>query len=284
MFIQPKPTPITQYSTYQQIAEFIQGKMKCSPKIGVVLGSGLSGAADAFSIDTFLDYQNIPGWPTTTVEGHPGKLILAQDEGKDILIMKGRVHFLEGYSMSVVTLPTRVMRCLGIENLILTNSAGGLSDQIETGDIMLISDHINLPGLAGWDPLRGQNIDEFGPRYPDMSVVYDQDLRQIAREVASETGIKIKEGKYICTLGPCFLTPSDLNILRLFGADAVGMSTIPEAIVGRHAGLRILGISCITDTNEDVAHENVLKIGAEMSTRLGQLIKGFVAKLKMGLD
>jgi purine-nucleoside phosphorylase len=246
-----------------------------------VFGSGLSDAASSISTETILNYDEIPGWPVSSVEGHPGRLVLGQVSGKDVLAMEGRVHFLEGYPMEVITFPVRVMSCLGIQILILTNSAGGLSAKLEAGDFMLISDHINLLGITGWDPLRGPNDSAFGTRYPDMSAVYDMELRQITRDAALKIGISLKEGIYICQLGPSYSTPADLNLLRMFGADAVGMSTVPEAIVACHAGMRVLGLSCITDTDVAPMHEKVLKSAGEMSAKLGLLISEVMDRITL---
>lgn len=281
MLMHPIPEPDISYSTYAQIAEFIRGETRLHPKVGLVFGSGLSTAAAFISPEASIPYAEIPGWPVSTVEGHPGKLIIGRASGKDVLAMQGRVHYLEGYRMEVVTLPVRVMRCLGIQILILLNSAGGVSENIHAGDLMLISDHINLLGMAGMDPLRGPNVEAFGPRYPEMSAVYDEELRDLAQATAAELDIPIKTGVYFCELGPSYSTPADLRVLRMLGADAVGMSTIPEAIVACHAGIRLLGISCITDTDVNPAHEQVLAKAEEMSNRLAHLLAGVVDRMTL---
>jgi purine-nucleoside phosphorylase len=200
--------------------------------------------------------------------------------------MQGRVHYYEGYPMSQVTLPIRVMQLLGVELLILTNAAGGINKTFKAGDLMLITDHINLLGMTGANPLRGPNDDTLGPRFPDMSRVYDPELRKLALEAAGEAGIPLKQGVYMCLAGPSFETPADVRFLRLIGADAVGMSTVPEATVARHGGLRVLGISGISNTAIDsgdeapvTTHEEVLEAGKIIAPRLEAILRGVLRKL-----
>jgi purine-nucleoside phosphorylase len=211
-------------------------------------------------------------------------LVVGHLEGRPVMVMQGRAHYYEGYSMAQITLPVRVMQALGVKVLIVTNAAGGLNPSFRPGDVMLIRDHINLIGMAGLSPLRGPNLDRFGPRFPDMSCAYDPDLRTMARAVAQEAGIPVHEGVYICLAGPSFETPADIRFLRLIGADAVGMSTVPEVTVARHGGMRVLGLSGISNVaaaeGENVAsHEEVLEAGRVLAPRLETIIRGVLRGL-----
>jgi purine-nucleoside phosphorylase len=216
-------------------------------------------------------------------------LVAGELEGRAVMVMQGRIHFYEGYSMSQVTLPIRVMQQLGIETLIITNAAGGLNPDFKAGDVMIISDHLNLVGMAGMNPLRGPNLDSFGPRFPDMSRVYDPELSALARTVAKEEEIKIHEGIYICLAGPSYETPADIRFLRAMGADAVGMSTVPEATVARHGGMRVLGLSGISNVAVDTppdkpvhgetTHEEVLEAGKLLAPRVEAIIRGVLRRI-----
>jgi purine-nucleoside phosphorylase len=214
------------------------------------------------------------------VAGHSGRLVIGRLEGRSVLVMQGRVHFYEGYSMSQITLPIRMMRVLGIHSVILTNAAGGINLSFRPGDVMLICDHINLIGMAGQNPLRGPNDDSFGTRFPDMSRAYDARLCEQATKIANENQIDLKQGVYICLAGPSFEAPADVRFLRMIGADAVGMSTVPETVVARHAGMRVLGLSGISNTlsgqldSSETTHEEVLEAGRVLVPKMTTIIRG----------
>jgi purine-nucleoside phosphorylase len=267
-----------------QAADFIRTRAQFQPKVGLILGSGLGDLAEAVQKANVIPFGEIPNWPQTTVKGHLGKLLIGLLEGQQVLVMQGRIHYYEGYSMSEVGLPVRVMQRLGVSTLIVTNAAGAINPTYNPGDLMLIKDHINLIGMGGLNPLRGPNLDEFGPRFPDMSQAYDRNLSGIAWEVADENSMLLHEGIYVCLAGPSFETPADLRFLRVIGADAVGMSTVPEVITARHGGMRVLGISGLSnkanlDGDTITSHEEVLEAGRLMVPKLTILIKGVLNKL-----
>lgn len=267
-----------------QIANFIRAKSSYHPQVGIILGSGLSGLASSVEFSTIIPYSEIPEWPISTVIGHQGHLIIGKFEDKDVIVMQGRVHYYEGYSIAQVVLPVRVLQRLGIEILIVTNAAGAVNQNYTPGDLMLITDHINMIGMAGLNPLRGPNLNELGPRYPDMSRAYDPELKDIARKVAVEENITLQEGVYICLAGPSFETPADMRLLRIIGADAVGMSTVPEVITARHGGTRVLGISGISnkanlDGSTITTHDEVLEAGQILAPKLTTLVKGVMRRL-----
>lgn len=276
-----------QFVTIQMIDEavrIIQSRISFQPRVGLILGSGLGGLADAVQNPTVIHYTDIPHWPTPTIQGHAGRLVCGELFGQPTLVMQGRVHFYEGYPMDVVTFPIRVMQRLGIELLILTNAAGAIRPEFQPGDVMLITDHIALIGMAGMNPLRGPNLDEFGERFPDMSQVYDRKINALAREKAEEKGIHLREGVYVCLSGPSFESPADLRFLRTIGADAVGMSTVPEAIVARHGRTRVLGLSGISnkanlDGSTETTHEEVLQAGKLIVPKLTGIIQGVLESL-----
>lgn len=265
-------------------AEFLRPRMPFQPRVGMILGSGLGEIAEQIQNPIFQPFSEIPNWPQATVEGHKGRLVIGELEGQKVLISQGRVHYYEGYSMAQVAFPVRVMQRLGIENLIVTNAAGAVNPDFEPGDLMLITDHLNLIGMAGLTPLRGANIDELGPRFPDMSQAYDRELCDFARQAATENNIHLREGIYVCLAGPSFETPADLRFLRQIGADAVGMSTVPEVTAARHGGLRVLGISGISnkanlDGNTITTHEEVLKAGQIIVPKLIHILRGVLRRL-----
>lgn len=267
-----------------KITGVIRSRTTRQPQVGVILGSGLGAIADAVEQPVSIPYQDLPGWPVSTVIGHQGRLVIGRLENVDVLVMQGRAHYYEGYSMSQVGLPVRVMQRLGIQTLIVTNAAGAVNPEYSPGELMLIADHVNMIGLAGSNPLRGPNLDEFGPRFPDMSRPYDLELRQLARQVAAESGTRLHEGVYVSLAGPSFESPADLRFLRAAGADAVGMSTVPEVIVARHGGMRVLGISGISnkanlDGSTITTHEEVLEAGQVIMPRLAQVIRGVLRRL-----
>src|SRR5262245_1927345 len=254
---------------FEEAAATIRSRTRYRPAIGLVLGSGLGGLADAVADADIIASSEIPHWPQSTVQGHLGRLVIGQLEGQTVLVQQGRAHYYEGLSMQRATLPIRVMQLLGVQNIILTNAAGGINPAFRPGDLMLITDHINFLGMGGISPLRGPNDDSFGPRFPDMSRVYDLSLRQLALDVAHASGLQLHQGVYCCLAGPSFETPADLRFLLLAGADAVGMSTVPEATLARHGGLRVLGLSGISnaanlDGNSVTTHEDVLADGADL--------------------
>jgi len=271
---------------FTEAAEFIRSHTKHKPTIGVILGTGLNPLAAEVQEADVIPYHEIPHFPASTVEGHVGRLVIGELEGQEILIMQGRVHHYEGYSPQHIVLPIRAMQLLGIGIIIVTNAAGGLNPAFKAGDLMLITDHINLMGMAGLNPLRGPNDPELGPRFTDMSQAYDLLLRETALRVAKDLGLTLHQGVYICLAGPSFETPADLRFLRLIGADAVGMSTVPEVTVARHAGMRVLGIAGIsnvavlepTGESKDV-HGEVLEAGKVLVPRLTALLKGIISQL-----
>lgn len=267
-----------------QAAAAIREKTKQTPSIAIILGSGLGGLADAVQLADVIPYQEIPHWPISSVVGHKGRLVIGTLEGKCVLVMQGRTHYYEGYPMDQVTFPVRVMQRLGIRNLIVTNAAGAINPKFSPGDVMLITDQINLIGMAGLNPLRGPNLAEFGERFPDMSKPYDPALAEIARKVAKESGIDLKQGVYICLSGPSFESPADLRFLRLIGADAVGMSTVPEVIIARHGNMQVLGFSGISnkanlDGSTVTTHEEVLQAGELIVPKLRTLICGILRSM-----
>jgi purine-nucleoside phosphorylase len=267
-----------------RIADFVRSKTTYHPQVGIILGSGLGALAASVEFTTIIPYHEIPEWPVSTVVGHQGHLVIGKFEGKEVIVMQGRVHYYEGYSMGQVVLPVRVLQRMGVEILIVTNAAGAVNPHFSPGDLMLITDHINMIGMAGLNPLRGPNIDEIGTRFPDMSRAYDPTLIDLGRKVAAEENIKLQEGVYISLAGPSFETPADLRFLRIIGADAVGMSTVPEVITARHGGTRVLGISGISnkanlDGETITTHEEVLAAGEKMAPLLTTLIRGVLRRL-----
>jgi len=271
---------------FAEAADFIRSRTEHEPTIGLILGTGLNPLAEEIQAATVIPYSEVPHFPAATIEGHVGRLIIGELEGQKILVMQGRAHYYEGYSPQHIVLPIRAMQLLGIDILMVTNAAGGLNPAFRAGDLMLITDHINLVGMAGLNPLRGPNDPELGPRFVDMSQAYDLKLREMALRVAQDLGITLHQGVYVCLAGPSFETPADLRFLRLIGADAVGMSTVPEVNVARHAGMRVLGISGISNVavfeprgeSKDV-HEEVLEAGAILVPRLTALLKGVIRLL-----
>ncbi len=265
-------------------AQAVRGKLRGEPKVGLILGSGLGGLAEAVENPVTVPYADIPRWPVSTVLGHSGRLVAGMLEGQPVLMMQGRAHYYEGYEMTWVGLPVRVMKRLGIETLVVTNAAGGVNPAFEPGDLMLILDHLNLMGMAGPNPLRGPNLDEFGPRFPDMSRAYDREYHALARAVAAGAGLLLQEGVYAGLAGPTFESPADLRFLRMIGVDAVGMSTVPEVIVARHSGMRVLGISGISnkanlDGDTETTHQEVLDAGRVLVPKLETLVRGFLRQL-----
>lgn len=262
-------------------ANFVKKHLASLPKVGLVLGSGLGGLADQVEQPVILEYKDIPNWPLSTIHGHRGRLVIGKLFGVDTLVMQGRTHYYEGYRMDEVTLPIRVMQRLGIGTIILTNAAGAINPDYVPGDVMVLNDHIGLIGMAGLNPLRGPNLDELGPRFPDMSQPYDREWIAKVKAIARQKKIKLHEGVYVCLSGPSFESPADLRFLRVIGADAVGMSTVPETIVARHGKTRVLAFSGISnkanlDGNTETTHEEVLEAGKLIVPKLSALIEGFL--------
>jgi len=254
-----------------------------SPEVGLILGSGLGPLADEVEVMTAVPYAEIPGFAQSSVAGHAGRLVLGTLEGINVAVMQGRLHYYEGHSLQQVTFPVRVLRALGAETLIVTNAAGGLNPGFNRGDLMLIEDHINLLGWGGQNPLMGPNDDRLGTRFPDIKPPYDPQLIALAEKVARERNITVRRGVYIIVAGPSFEMRAELRLLRQWGADAVGMSTVHEVIVARHAGMKVLGISNITNMalgDEPVTHEEVQEAGQEAGPRLIQLVRGVLTELR----
>lgn len=277
------------FEQYQEAANQIMAESHHRPKVGLVLGSGLNPLAEKMEGPDRIEYDAIPHFPQPTVEGHVGRLVLGELEQTPVAIMQGRVHFYEGAPLQQVVFPVRVMQILGIDTLIVTNAAGGLDPAFQPGELMLITDHINFIGMAGNNPLFGPNLPEFGPRFPDMSQAYDPELRRIALDVAQQEGIPMHQGVYAGLAGPSFETPAELHFLRMIGAHAVGMSTVAEVTVARHAGIRVLGISGISNValmepveGQEASHEEVLAAGQQIVPRLTALIHGVLARLRDG--
>jgi len=267
-------------------AESIRGRTVHQPYVGLILGSGLGPLADEIQDADYVSFDEIPHFPVSTVLGHGGWLVIGQLEGQTVLAMQGRAHYYEGYSMAQVTLPVRVMQAMGIRVLIVTNAAGGLNLDWKAGDLMLISDHINLVGMSGANPLRGPNLEAFGPRFPDMGQAYDPELQRLAREAAEEAGVVLREGVYTGLAGPNFETPAELRFLRSIGTDAVGMSTVTEVTVARHGGTRVLGFSAVSNIvvydpsqGEVTSHEEVLEAGKQIVPKLTSVIRGTLRRL-----
>ena len=282
------------YETAVEAADFIKPKYGKEIKTAVVLGSGLGAFADEIENAVKIPYEQIPHFARSTVEGHAGQLVLGEIEGIPVAVQQGRFHYYEGYDMTQVTFPIRVFGVMGIKGLILTNAAGSLSTEMTPGSLMLISDHLNMMGI---NPLRGKNDERFGPRFPDMSEVYDREIQQIANDTAAEIAKErfengkdeqltdfLHRGTYCALSGPTYETPSEIHMYRLLGADAVGMSTVPEAIAARHQGIKVLGISCITNfaagmTAELINHEEVMETGANVAEIFKELLRRVIQKL-----
>ena len=268
----------------KEVAAVVRARLNVVPRVGLILGSGLNALAASVENAQIIPFRELPHWPLSTVTGHSGQLVVGELEGQPVFVMQGRVHYYEGYSMSQVTLPVRVMQALKIEILVVTNAAGGINPDFAPGDVMLITDHLNLAGMAGLNPLIGPNLDEFGPRFPDMSQAYDRELSALARKAAAESSVQLHAGVYVGLSGPSFETPADLRFLRMAGADAVGMSTVPEVTVARHGGTRVLGFSGISnkanlDGNTVTSHEEVLEAGQVLAPKIETILRGVLRYL-----
>ncbi|XP_041352696.1 purine nucleoside phosphorylase-like isoform X2 [Gigantopelta aegis] len=278
------------YEDIQNMAQNILKRTKHKPLLGIICGSGLGGLADLVDQPDIIPYSTIPDFPVSTVPGHVGKLVFGLLKGKPVVLMRGRFHYYEGYPMWKVAMPVRVMKAMGITTLIVTNAAGGINSTFNRGDIMIIKDHIDLPGLTGECVLIGKNDTRFGPRFPATVDIYDKELRDVAKQVATELGYGhiLREGTYVMIGGPTFETVAEGKLLKMFGADAVGMSTVPEAVVAKHTGIKTFGISLITDLlamEYDQAtvttHEDVLAIGQQRADDLQKLISAFVERIPL---
>ncbi|HLR34372.1 MAG TPA: purine-nucleoside phosphorylase [Tissierellales bacterium] len=265
----------------EESAKYILNKSEVKPSIGIVLGSGLGTLADDIINPVIIDYNEIPNFPVSTVEGHKGRLVIGELSGKNVLAMQGRFHYYEGYSIEDVTFPIRVMKGIGIEKLIVTNAAGGSNKNFESGDLMIIRDHINFSGI---NPLMGKNYDELGPRFLDMSMAYDKELIDIAKEVGNNINLDLKEGVYMWFSGPTYETPAEIKMATVLGADAVGMSTVPEVIVANHGSMKVLGISCITNMaagilDKSLDHNEVIETSKKVKDKFELLVKEIIKRI-----
>ncbi len=271
-------------SQIDEIVQTIKRRISIQPVVGIILGSGLNGLADSVQGAVHIPYSDLANFPVSTVHGHVGRFVIGELEGRPVLVMQGRIHYYEGYTMGEITLPVRVMQRLGISSMIVTNAAGGVHPDFNPGDVMLITDQLNLMGMSGLNPLMGPNLDEIGPRFPDMSQPYDRDYCNLARKIAKESKITLREGVYAGLSGPSFESPADLRFLRLAGADAVGMSTVPEVIIARHGNMRVLGLSGISnkanlDGSTITTHEEVIEAGKVITPKVEKIIRGVLRGL-----
>ena len=274
----------TLYERAEHAARTVRARWAEDVRVGLVLGSGLGAFADDLEDAVSIPYAEVPGFARPTVVGHTGRLVLGKVGGVPVVVMQGRFHYYEGYSLSEVTFPVRVLSLLGVKSLVLTNAAGGLNNSLKQGSLMLISDHLNLMGA---NPLRGPNDERFGPRFPDMTDVYDRAFQEIAVAEAHGVDIELRRGVYAGLAGPTYETPAEIRMLRAAGADAVGMSTVPEAIVARHSGLKVLGISCITNLaagvlDRPIDHAEVIETGERVRETFSELLRRIIPKLAAG--
>ena len=271
----------TLYARAEQAARTIRSRTELKPQLALILGSGLGGFADEFVEAVAIPYGEIPGFATSTAEGHAGRLVIGKVGTVPVVAMQGRVHFYEGYSLEEVTFPIRVFKLLGVKRLVLTNAAGGIDIELNQGALMVISDHLNLMGV---NPLRGPNDERFGPRFPDLSEAYSRKLQEQAVDEAHKLGVDLRRGVYAALAGPSYETPAEIHMLRGLGADAVGMSTVPETIVARHMGIDVLGISCITNmaagiSDEPINHAEVMETGRRVRETFTKLLRGIISRL-----
>jgi len=269
------------YERAEHATRVIRSRISVEPRIALVLGSGLGGFADDFEEAVGIPYEDIPGFVRSTAQGHAGRLVVGKIDSVPVLAMQGRVHYYEGYSLEEVTFAVRTFGLLGVKTLVLTNAAGGINVQLTQGALMVISDHFNLMGV---NPLRGANDERFGPRFPDMSAVYSHELQELVIDEAKAIGVEVRRGIYGALSGPSYETPAEIHLLRNLGADAVGMSTVPEAIVARHMGLEVLGISCITNmaagiSDEPINHEEVMATGDRVRETFADLLRRVIGAI-----
>lgn len=266
-------------NSYREAAESIESRIAVRPETALILGSGLNDLASEVEDATLIEYGEIPHFPRSTAPGHKGRLVIGRLEGKPVLVMQGRFHYYEGYPMATITFPIRVMKELGMKRVIVTNAAGGVNTSFEPGDLMIIEDHIKM---GGGHPLIGPNDDAYGPRFPDMSRAYSREWADKARRIGESQGLSLKKGVYAFMTGPCYETPAEIRMLRTLGADAVGMSTVPEVIAAAHCGLDVLGISCISNMaagilDQPITEEEVFEAGQKVKTKFAALLKGVIA-------
>lgn len=265
---------------FTEAIDYIKRKGITEPKVGLILGSGLGDLADEIEESIQLDYSDIPNFPVSTVEGHDGKLVYGTLAGKKVIALKGRFHYYEGYDLNKVTFPVRIFNELGVESVIITNAAGGVNESFNPGDLMIITDHLNFTGS---NPLIGQNISEHGPRFVDMTETYSQRGQQLLKDIAKDNDFPIKEGVYTWFTGPTYETPAEIKATRVMGGDAVGMSTVPEAIVAKHCGLEVFGISCITNLaagmQAELNHEEVVEVSTKVKPRFKLLITELINQI-----
>lgn len=272
---------MTSIQELEAAKEFIQSRMEHTPTVGLILGSGLGVLAEEITGATHIPYSAIPGFPQSTVAGHAGQLVIGQLNGVAVVAMQGRFHYYEGYTMKQVTFPVRVMKELGVQKLIVTNAAGGINEAFTPGDLMIITDHINNMGV---NPLIGPNEDRFGVRFLDLSTAYSREMISIAKKVAEDGNLNVQTGIYVANTGPVYETPAEVKMLRLCGGDAVGMSTVPEVIVANHAGIPVLGISCISNMaagilDQPLNHEEVIETTEKVKQQFLSFVKGIVTKI-----
>lgn len=275
----------TEFARAEAAAKFIQGKTKLRPKIALVLGSGLGGFADEFTNATRIPYASIPHFPRSTAIGHAGQLVIGSVENVDVVGMQGRVHLYEGYSAQEVAFPMRVFARMGVQAAVLTNAAGGINKEFTQGRLVVISDHINLQGV---NPLTGPNDEQFGPRFPDMSKAYEKKFRELTLAEGRRLGINLGEGVYAALAGPSYETPAEIRYLRGIGADLVGMSTVPEVIAARHSGVRVLGISCVTNAaagvlDQPLDHKEVLETAERIKGQFIGLLRAVIPDIATAL-
>ncbi len=276
-----KANTSTLYDRAHHAAQMIRSRVKLEPSVAIILGSGLGAFADDLAEASSISYSEIPGFAQATVEGHAGRLVIGKAGDVPIAAMQGRFHFYEGYSLEEVTFPIRVLKLLGVKTLILTNAAGSLNVEFTPGSLMVISDHINLMGV---NPLIGPNDDRFGPRFPDLTTTYAPELQNMVIEEAKAMGLEMRRGVYAALTGPSYETPAEIHMVRTLGGDAVGMSTVPEAIVARHMDMQVIGISCITNlaagvSNRPVDHTQVIATGEGVREQFTELLRRVIAKL-----
>lgn len=262
----------------EETKKYLLDNIKELPKIGLILGSGLGTLADEIEDAIIIDYKNIPNFPVSTVEGHAGQLVIGKLMGKQVMAMKGRFHYYEGYSMKEVTFPVRVMKALGVELLLVTNACGGLNPDLYPGALVVINDHINMTGN---NPLIGPNYPELGPRFPDLSDAYDKELIELVHKVGKKIGVETREGVYVSISGPTYSSKAESKMFQLIGADTIGMSTVPEVIVAKHSGIKVIGISCVTDMaifegTETISHEQVMAVADETRPKFINLVKSII--------
>jgi len=272
---------MTYYDDVEAAAAFLRTRIAQFPATAIVLGSGLGAFADGLESSTVIPYGDIPAWPASSVIGHAGTLVVGRIAGREVAVLAGRVHFYEGHELTTVTFPTRVLARLGVKTLVLTNAAGGINTAFSPGTLMVIDDHLNFMGS---NPLVGPNEDRFGVRFPDMTEVYSVRLRRLAGAAGAAAGIVVRHGVYVGVHGPSYETPAEIRAFRTLGADAVGMSTVPEAIVARHMGVEVLGISCITNPAAGVLptplhHDEVMEVARRVSGQFMLLLEGIVGRL-----